>query len=270
MSSQAWLDEDGDEEEDEDRPLLSSNGSSSPRESVGSCTLVCSCACGTLAGILLRCLLGALPAPSHSALGTQSEPAGQGTWPAARSRATDDRSWPLMMGVISREIAGHARRQRLRAHYGQVPDVLVRFVVSEAMSEGEEPDLLGVPDGVGSSVTYKSLHYWLLVTTLYDARYYLKTDDVSPSRARAPHRCLWHSLTPPLAPSPASPPGNRMLCSAYHSCSTSSPPPTPRWRAARRPARRRSCWRVILTGAPSTCKSYRDTAGPRAPPTASM
>ena len=218
MSSQAWLDEDGDEEEDEDRPLLSSNGSSSPRESVGSCTLVCSCACGTLAGILLRCLLGALPAPSHSALGTQSEPAGQGTWPAAHSRATD-RSWPLMMGVISREIAGHARRQRLRAHYGQVPDVLVRFVVSEAMSEGEEPDLLGVPDGVGSSVTYKSLHYWLLVTTLYDARYYLKTDDVSPSRARAPHRCLWHSLTPPLAPSPASPPGNRMLCSACRSCS---------------------------------------------------
>ena len=91
-----------------------------------------------------------------------------------------------MMGVISRETAGHARRRRLRAHYGQVPDVLVRFVVSEAFaSEGKEPDLLGVPDGVGSSVTYKSLHYWLLVTTLYDARYYLKTDDVSPSRA--PH-----------------------------------------------------------------------------------
>ena len=197
MSSQAWLDEDGDEEEDEDRPLLSSNGSSSPRESVGSCTLVCSCACGTLAGILLRCLLGALPAPSHSALGTQSEPADQGTWPAAHSRATD-RSWPLMMGVISREIAGHARRQRLRAHYGQVPDVLVRFVVSEAMSEGEEPDLLGVPDGVGSSVTYKSLHYWLLVTTLYDARYYLKTDDVSPS-PRAHHIAACGTLSPRLS-----------------------------------------------------------------------
>ena len=118
-----------------------------------------------------------------------------------------------MMGVISRETAGHVRRQRLRAHYGQVPDVLVRFIVSEAFaSEGEEPDLLGVPDGLGSSVTYKSLHYWLLVTTLYDARYYLKTDDVSPSRARAPPRCLWSSLTPPLAPSPASPPGNRMPC----------------------------------------------------------
>ena len=213
MSSQAWLDEDGDEEEDEDRPLLSSNGSSSPRESVGSCTLVCSCACGTLAGILLRCLLGALPAPSHSALGTQSEPADQGTWPAAHSRATD-RSWPLMMGVISREIAGHARRQRLRAHYGQVPDVLVRFVVSEAMSEGEEPDLLGVPDGVGSSVTYKSLHYWLLVTTLYDARYYLKTDDVSPSRARAPHRCLWHSCLLYTSPSPRDPTSSRMPSSA--------------------------------------------------------
>jgi hypothetical protein len=202
MSSQAWLDEDGDEEEDEDRPLLSS-GSSSPPESVASCTIVCACACGMLAGILLRCLLGALPAPSHSALDTQNESAGQGT----------GRPWPLMMGVISRETAGHARRQRLRAHYGQVPDVLVRFIVSEAFaSEGEEPDLLGVPDGLGSSVTYKSLHYWLLVTTLYDARYYLKTDDVSPSRARAPPRCLWSSLTPPLAPSPASPPGNRMPC----------------------------------------------------------
>ena len=176
MSSQAWLDED--EEEDEDRPLLSSGSSIPPRESVAPCTLVCACTCGMLAGILLRCLLGVLPTPSRVVPGAQNEP-------ATSSRATD-RPWPLMMGVISRETAGHARRQRLRAHYGQVPDVLVRFVVSEAFaSEGKEPDLLGVPDGVGSSVTYKSLHYWLLVTTLYDARYYLKTDDVSPSRA--PH-----------------------------------------------------------------------------------
>lgn len=125
-----------------------------------------------LAGILLRCLLGV-------SLDAQNEPAGQGLWPAAHSRApTPDRPWPLMMGVISRETAGHARRQRLRAHYRQVPDVLVRFVVSEAFaSRGGELGLLGVPDGLGSSVTYKSLYYWLLVTTLYDARYYLKTDD---------------------------------------------------------------------------------------------
>ena len=107
-----------------------------------------------------------------------------------------------MMGVISRETAGHARRQRLRAHYGRVPDVLVRFVVSEAFASGaKEPDLLGVPVGDGqnkpsSSVTYKSLHYWLLVTTLYDARYYIKTDDVRPPRARAP-LCPWPSLTLP-------------------------------------------------------------------------
>jgi hypothetical protein len=114
------------------------------------------------------------------------------------------------MGVISRETAGHARRQRLRAHYGQVPDVLLRFVVSEAFASGaEEPDLLGVPVGVGSSVTYKSLHYWLLVTTLYDARYYIKTDDVRPPPPRAHRlaRCpwpfspfLWHQdIQPPHA-----------------------------------------------------------------------
>ena len=207
MSSQAWLDEEADEEVDEDRPLLSSGSSGSSgsaRESAASCSLVCACACGFLAGILLRCLLAVLPAPSHAALGTQNEPAGKGTWPAARS-STTDRPWPLMMGVISRETAGHARRQRLRAHYGQVPDVLVRFVVSEAFASGagaEEPDLLGVPVGDGqnkpsSSVTYKSLHYWLLVTTLYDARYYIKTDDVRPPRARAPPRCSWPSLTLP-------------------------------------------------------------------------
>ena len=196
MSSQAWLDEEGDEEVDEDRPLLSSGSSGSSgsaRESVASCSLVCACACGFLAGILLRCLLAVLPAPSHAALGTQKQPAGKGTWPAARSRATG-RPWPLVMGVISRETAGHARRQRLRAHYGQVPDVLLRFVVSEAFASGaEEPDLLGVPVGVGSSVTYKSLHYWLLVTTLYDARYYIKTDDVRPPPPRAHRlaRCPW-------------------------------------------------------------------------------
>ena len=80
--------------------------------------------------------------------------------------------------------------------------MLVRFVVSEAFASGaEEPDLLGVPVGGGqnqpsSSCAYKSLHYWLLVTTLYDARYYIKTDDVRPPRARVAlaeeiaHTCL--------------------------------------------------------------------------------
>lgn len=169
-----WLDESDEDEEDEDRPLLSSGGL---RERAPSCgILLCACAVGALAGALLRYMLSF--ASSLSGL-TGAEPAGSGPWTVSR---VEDRPWPLMMGVLSRESSGEARRQRLRAHYGRVPRVLVRFVVSEGFASlSEEPDLLGVPDGVGgssrASLTYKSLHFWRLVATLYDARYYLKTDD---------------------------------------------------------------------------------------------
>ena len=169
-----WLDESDEEEEEEDRPLLSSGGL---RERAPSCgILLCACAVGALAGALLRYMLSF--ASSLSGL-ADAEPAGSGPWTVSR---VENRPWPLMMGVLSRESGGEARRQRLRAHYGRVPRVLVRFVVSEGFASlSEEPDLLGVPDGVGgssrASLTYKSLHFWRLVATLYDARYYLKTDD---------------------------------------------------------------------------------------------
>ena len=86
--------------------------------------------------------------------------------------------------------------------------MLTRFVVAKEFADAsEESDLLGVADGVGEfkSHAYKSFDFWRLATTLWDARYYIKTDDVRRAENGADENTLaipaitWGARTVPRA-----------------------------------------------------------------------
>ena len=164
-----WVDDDDDEEFGEERPLLRGEGAAGLVQRP--CHLLCACAAGVVGGFLFRLLMPELSAPNLFAGAAPSEVQAEPQAPAP---------WSLVVGVLSREREGTARRQRLRALYGRTAGVLTRFVVSKSFAEAsDEPDLLGVLDGIGKykSHAYKSFDFWRLATTLWDSRYYLKTDD---------------------------------------------------------------------------------------------
>ena len=165
-----WLDEEEEEEFEEEQPLLRGQGAAGvvrrPR------LLLCACVAGVLGGFLFRLLLPEVSAPDILAAAMSAT--------VVPAEPKPPEPWSLVVGILSRERKGVARRQRLRALYGQAPGVLTRFVVSKRFAEAsDEPDLLGVVAGIGGyeSHAYKSFDFWRLATTLWDSRYYLKTDD---------------------------------------------------------------------------------------------
>ena len=99
-----WLDED-DESDEEDQPLLRG----APREAAAHTSrLFPALAIGALLGFFIRYVIGPFTAPAplvetESALLPLEAAAAQATNPP----------WTLMIGVLSRELKGWARRQRV-------------------------------------------------------------------------------------------------------------------------------------------------------------